>query len=125
MTARDQVELDADLVAALRQVAQQRGLSADELLYDLVRQFLRKARREKIRQEFAAYQAMHSQLAATRLGEHVAIHEGQVVDHDQEPDALLRRVRERFGRTPVLIVQVREQPAREFVIRSPRLSRAE
>lgn len=117
--------LEPALMEDLKQLAAQRGESIENVLGDLVRNYVREARRERIREESEHYQAMHARLKEEYLGQHVAIHEGRLVDHDPDPVALLRRVRERFGRTPVLITQVGGKPVREFMIRSPRLVQPE
>jgi len=120
-----QVPLDAELVESLRQIAGQEGVSLENVVSDLVRKYLRDARRQKIRVEVEHYQAMHADLREKHFGQHVAIHDGRLVDHDPDPVALVRRIRQRFGRRPILITQVGDEPIRELVIRSPRLVRAE
>ncbi len=120
-----QVPLDAKLAESLRQAAIQQGANLEDVLNDLVQKYLREVRREKLRVEFEHYQAMHAELKPSYFGQHVAIHEGKLVDHDLDPAALVRRVRERFGRIPVLITQVEDEPIQEYVIRSPRLVRSE
>ncbi len=125
MNATLQVTLDAELVDALKQTAAQQGVVIENVLADLARKYLREARREKIRREFECYQAMHTELKAKYLGQHVAIHEGRLVDHDADVGTLAKRVRQRFGRTPILITQVEESPVQEYVFHSTRLVRAE
>ena len=53
-------------------------------------------------------------------GQYVAIHQGELVDHDKDLKALTHRVRQRFGRLPVLIASVDSPPPREIHWRSPR-----
>jgi hypothetical protein len=116
-----QVPMDAKLAQSLQRVADERGASVEDVMNDLARQYLRQARHEKINAEFVHYQAMHAELKAKYLNQHVAIHDGQLVDVDPDVTLLLHRIRDRFGDTPVLITQVEEEPIKEFVIRSPRL----
>ena len=52
-------------------------------------------------------------------GQYVAIHQGEPVDHDEDLKALTLRVRQRFGRLPVLIASVDSPPPREIYWRSP------
>ncbi|MEK7277806.1 MAG: hypothetical protein AAB427_10690 [Chloroflexota bacterium] len=125
MNATLQVTLDAELVEALKQTAAQQGVGIENVLADLARKYLREARREKIRREFECYQAMHTELKAKYLGQHVAIHEGRLVDHDADAGTLAKRVRQRFGRLPVMLAHVEDEPIKEYVFRSPRLERAE
>jgi hypothetical protein len=120
-----QIKLDAELAESLKRASAQQGISVEEAIQDLARKYVREARDKIINQEFDHYLAMHADLKAKYLGQHVAIHEGQLVDHDDDPMLLVRRVRGRFGQTPVLITQVEEKPIPEFIIRSPRLVRSE
>jgi hypothetical protein len=67
--------------------------------------------------------AQYEQLRAVYLGQYVAIHQGEVIDHDADLRTLHLRVFERLGHTPVLLKQVTNRPERELVFRSPRLER--
>lgn len=131
--AANSVALRDNLAQQLSREAERQETSIEDLVNDWLEEYLweqagerakieRQARRDKIRQENQAYYAMHDQLKKTYRGQHVAIHEGQLVDHDPDPMALVRRVRQRFGRAPVLITPVQDQPYQEFTIRSPRLA---
>ncbi len=119
-----QVPMDAKLAESLQKVAAEQGQTLEEVMNDFARKYLREARREVIKVEFEHYQAMHAELKAKYLGQHVAIHEGRLIDHDSDPIALAHRVRQHYGYLPILITQVREQPRQEYVIRSPRLVRS-
>ena len=120
-----QIPIDSDLVASLEEVAQQQGESVEDVVAGLVQQYLRQARREKIRQETEWYQKMHTELKKTYLGQQVAIHKRQVVDHDEDITALVQRVRQKYGRIPILITQVHDKPVPEFIIRRPQLLQSE
>lgn len=52
---------------------------------------------------------------------YVAVQGGQVIDDDPDQRTLYVRVRERFGRQPVLIVKADWNSPPEFVIHSPRI----
>jgi len=125
MDTTQQVALDSTLVETLKETTAEQGTSVESVLEDLARKYVREARRKKIQVEFEHYQAMHAELKAKYFGQHVAIHEGRLVDHDPDVVALVKRIRQRFGRTPVMIAQVEDAPVKEFVIRSPRLVRSE
>ena len=73
--------------------------------------------------EMAAYEAMHATLMANYAGEHVAIFGGELVDHDADQTALLRRVDVHFPDDVVLLKQVRPWPEPKLRVRSPRLVR--
>ncbi len=110
------------LIEELEQVAAARNTSPEELLNKAVSQFLYKVALEKMKAETAAFEHMHAQLLTDYLGEHVAIHNGQLVDHDRDLLALRKRIRQRFGRMSILLREVtpeRELP--ELLIRRPRL----
>jgi hypothetical protein len=112
------VSIDAELEEPLEQIASEQRTSVEKILNDLARRYVRQARRAKIDQEFEAYQAMHPQLKEKMLGQHVAIHNGQLIDSDSDPMTLVARMQEQFGRAPILFTQVDEQPGREITIRS-------
>lgn len=78
---------------------------------------------KKLHEETVAYEAMHDQLLATHFGEHVAIFNGQLVDHDPDFLTLLGRIDARYPDDVVLIKQVTPLPERELRIYSPRLER--
>ncbi len=120
-----QVTLDSKLVEELRQTTAQQGVSVESVVADLAQQYLREVREKKLQKESEHYLAMHTQLKEKYLGQHIAIHEGQLVDHDSDVTALIKRLRQRYGRTPIFVAQIDEKPIREFVIRSPRLVRRE
>jgi hypothetical protein len=120
-----QVPLDAKLAESLRQAAAEQGTNLEDVLNELVEKYLREVRRENLRIEFEHYASMHAELKASYLGQHVAIYEGRLVDHDPDASALVRRIRQRFGRAHVLITQVEDEPIPEYMIRSPRLVRSE
>ena len=95
----------------------------NKLVEDAVRTYLRELEREKIKTEAKAFRKLHTELVKQYLGRYVAIHHGQVVDHDEDFHALHQRIRQQFGRQPVLLRRVTSEPERVLVMRSPRLER--
>ncbi len=75
---------------------------------------------ETAEREIAAYHRLHSELWQKYPGQHVAIQNGRMVDHDADGLALSRRIYSRFPDTFVLIRQVDAQPERTIHLRSPR-----
>ncbi len=75
---------------------------------------------ETVDQEIAAYHRLHSELWRKYPGQHVAIQNGRMVDHDADGLALSHRIYSRFPDTFVLIRQVDAQPERVIQLRSPR-----
>ena len=70
-----------------------------------------------------AFNRQRVKLLAQFSDEYVAVHNGQVIDHDKDLRTLHLRIFKRLGRMPVLLKQVTQEPARELVFRSPRFER--
>ncbi len=110
------------LVETLEQIANLRHTTAISLLHLAISEFLEKATQQKIKEEDAAFIKLHSQLVTPYLGRYVAIHNGEVVDNDTDVRALHLRIRQQFGRIPVLLRQVTaEKEPRDLILRSPKL----
>jgi len=73
--------------------------------------------------EAEAYQRLHPDLVKHWLGHYVAIYQGQVVDQDQDEEALLERRRCNYAGKVVLIRRVETEAEPELVLRSPRFAR--
>jgi len=104
-------------------IAEQENREMGELVNEALCRYLWEAKERKIDREMEAYRAMHAQLKQRFLGEYVAVHNGELVDHDADRRALSRRVRQEYGGAAVLITPVEEKPEREFLILSPRFER--
>lgn len=74
---------------------------------------------EDVDQEIAAYHRLHSDLWRRYPGQHVAIYNGGLVDHDADGLALSHRVYGRYPDTFVLIRQVEARPEQVIQLRSP------
>lgn len=81
---------------------------------------IRRAQLQKFEREKEVYLHLKPQLLQTHRGQFVAIHEGKVVDADQDNGELVRRVVERYGNEPVYIQLVAEE-LRTFEIPSPEI----
>jgi hypothetical protein len=108
-------------MSQLRRVANAKGAAPDDLADRAIRQFLRDEARRMMQQESDAFRRMHTDLLARYPNEYVAIHQGQLVDHDADQLALLARIEDRYPDIPVLIRQVLPEPDEKFTFRSPRL----
>ena len=104
------VVLDQDVYERLETLAKERLTTADTLVGDAARQYLWELERQKISEESAIYRKRHAEIKEKFLGEYIAMHEGEVVDHDEDMERLWRRIRQRFGRTPIMITYVDETP---------------
>jgi predicted transcriptional regulator len=117
------ITLSPQLINELEQVAEEQAVKPEEILENAVRVYLRQLEHKKIKSEAEAFRIMHVELAKQYLGQFVAIHNGQLVDHDEDFQALHSRIRQRFGRQPILLRRVTIEPERVLIMRSPRLER--
>jgi hypothetical protein len=69
-----------------------------------------------------AYVALHPALKADYFGQHVAILDGKLVDHDADPAALYQRVVARYPSRFVWMTAVEEEPLTTLTFRSPRIA---
>lgn len=74
-----------------------------------------------IDQEQRAFESQHSGLLNQYRGRYIAMIGGQVVDDDQDRMALRRRIRQKYGSSPVLITSVEDEAVQTIRVRSPRL----
>ena len=111
------------LYEQLRQVAQWEARDTDTLVENALQDYLDRLEWQKLREELEAFAAMQQDLQARYPDQYVAIHQGQVVDHDRDLRNLYLRVYERWGHIPVLLKKVSSEPGRESLIRTPRIER--
>lgn len=121
--AKHRVLIQDHMFAELIPIAEQEDKEIEDLVSEALRQYLWEAKERKIDREMEAYRAMHAELKQRFLGEYVAIHNGELVDHDADRRALSRRVRQKYENVAVLITPVEEEPEREFLMPSPRFER--
>jgi len=119
------ITLSPQFIDKLNQAALEQAVQPEDILEDALQVYLRQLERQKIKAEVEAYRTMHADLVRRHLGQFVAIHQGQLVDHDRDFESLHTRIRHRFGRQPVLLRQVTPEAERVLVRRSPRLERNE
>lgn len=117
------ITLSPQLAAELEQIASEQAVKPEDILEDAVRTYVRGLEQKKIKAEAAAFRRLHPELVKQYLGLYVAVHNGNVVDHDEDFQALHQRIRRQFGRQPVLLRQVTAESERVLVMRSPRLER--
>jgi hypothetical protein len=79
-------------------------------------------RREEMLQETAAFEAQRAKLIQDYLGEYVAFHNGELVDHDPDHTRIIRRIQKQYPGQIVLIRQVTEEAASPLRLGSPRLA---
>ena len=115
--------LRPDLTATLTAQSRREARPVDDIVSDAVEQYLEAQWRTQLDEELAAYVKLHPELVRTHFGAWVAVHDGAVIDHDLDRVALYRRVRQRYGRIPVLVCEVTEQPVEEIWLRTPSTGR--
>jgi len=114
------ITLQSELMEQVEQVAAEQAVMPSELLEAALSMYLRQMEREKIKAEVEAFRSLHPDLIKKYTHQYVAMRNGEVVDHDEDFQLLHNRVRQRFGRQPVLLRRVETEPERELVFRSPR-----
>lgn len=117
------VTLKADIVEQINDLVKYSDsqVNPDEIVDQALRHYLRELRRQKLRREQQAFEQQKNELLAEYFGEYVAIHEGQVIDHDRDLRTLNSRVFKKLGRTTVLHKKVTDEPEQDIMLRSPRL----
>lgn len=102
-------------------MATQYGLDANDLLNKALKNYRRQLEEAKIETEKQHFLSQHTQLKETYLNQFVAVHHGNVIDHDQSFEKLHYRIRQKYGREAILIRRVEEEPDRPLMMRSPRV----
>lgn len=121
------IEVPDDLFDDVQRLAKRRQEPVEAILVDTLRrafpQWPVHPKREQMEAEQAAFEEMRPALQARYRGEFVAIHEGKMVDHDNDEVNLLKRVQAQFPDQLVLIREVTEEPLPMLHFRSPRFVR--
>jgi hypothetical protein len=113
--------LQPNLAEQVTQMAEIAGIGATDLISEAINEYLKRFSDEKIEAEAQAFEEMYETLKEQYFGQFVAVHNGQVVDADANFETVFLRVQARFGRIPILIRCVGEEPTVELHFRSPRL----
>jgi predicted DNA-binding protein len=112
------IVLSPDLREILESTAEREARSLNDIVNEAVWLYVDRLQRRKIDREADAYERMHDELRERYFGEWVAVHDGQLVDHDSDSQALYRRIRDKFGRTAVLLTRVSEKPVQDIWMRT-------
>ncbi len=120
-----QVPMDAKLAESLQQVAAERGRPLEAVMNDLAQNYLREERHAQLMAEMERFRAQHRELLTQFKGEYIGLRNGEVLDHDVDGGQLYKRLRQKHGSLPILIVQVTESPEQEFTVRNPKLETVE
>lgn len=117
------VTLKPDLTRQIEYLAGSNEVQKEAFVDKAVRQYIAQYRREKIRTETEAFEKLYEALLDSYLNQYVAIHNGQVIDHDPNLRVLHLRVFARLGHIPVLLKKVTREVSKELIFRSPRFER--
>jgi glutamyl-tRNA reductase len=109
------VAVESELYNRIEKTAQEQQANVDEILSQAIRRYLWELDRRKISEESKIYRQRHPELKEQYLGQYIAMHNGQVVDHDADFQTLRQRIRQRFEHTPVMITSVQEIAERPLV----------
>jgi ferric iron reductase protein FhuF len=115
------IDLSPRLMEQVGRVAHWQQVTADELTARALSSYLDRLEWDKLQYELDAFQSQLPTLMATYPDQYVAVHEGQVIDHDPDLRTLHSRVYARMGDIPVLLQRVVATPAPEILVRSPKL----
>lgn len=105
----DTIVLRNDLREMIERDAQQESKSVSDLVNEAVERYLQERHLASLDAEIEAYKRMHPDLRQNYLGQWIAVHSKQLVDHDSDGTALYKRIRAKYGKAAVLIRQVTEQ----------------
>jgi hypothetical protein len=108
------IELPHKLLNPLEQLATRQGSSVEALLADVISEYLRQQRHEKLLQEMEMFRAQHHQLREKYAGQFIGMVDGRVLDHDTDGGILYKRLYQQYADAPILIVEVKDIPEQEF-----------
>jgi hypothetical protein len=115
------ITVDPTLESALDEMARLLDRPVEDLANEAIRTHLEHLQARQLAVEASAYVQMHADLKVHYWGQFVAIHNGEVIDHDPEFESIFLRVQADFSGVPVLIRQVGESPVEEWYFRTPRM----
>lgn len=113
------LQISDELARTIQKEAEARGKTVEDFLKSAIQRERTLAERQKIEEEQEWWVNRPLTERAKYEGEFIAIHNRKLVDHDKSEKKLYSRVREKYGKTPVLIMPA-EGP-REIQIFSPHI----
>ena len=116
------IDLNPGLFEQVRRIARWQRVTTDELTSRALASYLDRLEWEKLQSEMDAFQTQLPALLDAYPDQYVAMHEGQVIDHDADLRTLHSRVYTRMGSVPVLLQKVTATPTPDILVRSPRLA---
>lgn len=126
MTTRIIVELPDAVYRRIETLARESRRAVTDVVADVVTRSMQPypvdPKREAMQRETDAFRRLHAALWRDFPGQVVALTGGEVVDHDLDPVALLRRVQQAYPGRTVLRRKVEQSPETILHFRSPRLA---
>lgn len=115
ITLLDQIERQVTTMARNQDV------TPDELVQKAIQAYIQAEASQILDRETVAFRTMHAELLVKYPGEYVAVHQGQLIDHDPKLGDIYRRIDEKYPDEIILIKQVQPEIERVFNVRSPRV----
>lgn len=114
------LEISSELAVAIQQEAETHGKSVEDFLRIALKRERVLSERQKIAEEQAWWGNLPLTERAKYAGKYIAVHNQKLVDHDTDEVALYQRIREKYGKTAVLIMPA--EGVKDIQIHSPRIS---
>lgn len=102
------IDLEPELYKRVEEAAVVYDSTVGEILSQAIRRYVWELELRKISEETQIYHEKFGELKDQYLGQYIAMHEGQVIDHDTDLTVLRRRIHQQYGRMPVMITLVEE-----------------
>lgn len=102
------IAIETDLYRRIEKAADAKHASVDAVLSEAIQRYLWDLERHAIAEQSAIYRRLHPSLRAEYPDRYIAMHDGEVVDHDVDLPSLLGRVRRQWPDVPVLVSWVGE-----------------
>ena len=97
-------------------LASREGMQPSDILEAAVRNYLHDYAVKKISQESDIWYGLPSDVRNQYKGRFVAVYDGEIVDNDPDRIVLYKRIRAKYGRQPVLLVEGGDHPMPEYRI---------
>lgn len=110
MSETIELTLSSGTVAQLQQIAEDQECTPEALAEQAIQHYLWQETHQKMQEEVEAFGTMEAELLPKYADQYVAIHQGQVVDHDPDQFKLYYRIEEAYPHEPVLIQKVLPEP---------------
>lgn len=92
------------LIEEIIEIAEHEGQSANDFVLEAVQRYIALYRQKRIQAETEAWYRIPEMIRQRYVGQYVAVTGGEIVDSDPDRLTLYHRIKERFGREPVLII---------------------